>query len=75
MPSAYVLAKDSLQQAQAILSNEVWQDDQVDHLLGLAIARLLELEHQHLEEDFSRAPTMNRVDPHGKVPWFNIHLR
>lgn len=48
MPSAYVLAKDYLQQAQAILSNEVWKDEQVDTLITVAIARLHDLESVHL---------------------------
>lgn len=44
MPSAYLLAKDQIEQARAILANEVWFDPQVDHLFELALYRLQELE-------------------------------
>lgn len=44
MPSAYVLAKDNLEQARAILANEVWHDSEVEYLLELAITRLAALE-------------------------------
>lgn len=44
MPSAYLLAKDQIEQARAILANEVWFDIEVDRLFELAQARLAELE-------------------------------
>ncbi|WP_404406090.1 hypothetical protein [Pelagibacterium halotolerans] len=44
MPSAYILAKDKLEQARAMMANEVWRDDQVDHMLNIAIARLIDLD-------------------------------
>lgn len=44
MPSAYLLAKDQIEQARAILANEVWFDIEVDRLFELAQARLAELD-------------------------------
>lgn len=44
MPSAYILAKDHIQQARAVLSNEVWFDAEMDHLFGVALARLDDLD-------------------------------
>lgn len=44
MPSAYTLAKDQIEQARAILANEVWYDPEVDNLFELALFRLRELE-------------------------------
>lgn len=65
MPSAYVLAKDSLQQAQAILANEVWHDDQIAHLLEQAIARLAELDRVAGDE----RPFSARPDPGARLHW------
>lgn len=48
MPSAFVLAKDNLQQARSILSNEIWFDREVDFLIDLAIARLWQLESDNI---------------------------
>lgn len=44
MPSAYLLAKDQIEQARAILANEVWFDPELDNLFELALFRLGELE-------------------------------
>lgn len=44
MPSAYILAKDQVEQARAILANEVWFDAQLDHLFELALVRLAQLQ-------------------------------
>ncbi len=45
MPSAYLLARDRLEQARAILANEVWFDTRLDDLLKLGLLRLYELEY------------------------------
>lgn len=44
MPSAYILAKDQIEQARAMLANEVWFDPQLDHLFEVALFRLDELQ-------------------------------
>ncbi|WP_196259457.1 hypothetical protein [Pelagibacterium limicola] len=45
MASAYLLAKDKLEQARAILMAEAWFDPEADHLFELAIRRLIELDN------------------------------
>lgn len=40
MPSAYLLAKDHIEQARAMLANEVWFDAEMDRLLDVALNRL-----------------------------------
>ncbi|MCD7059167.1 hypothetical protein [Pelagibacterium xiamenense] len=49
MPSAYILAKDKLEQARALMANEVWQDDQIDRVLDIAIARLIDLDRSLID--------------------------
>lgn len=49
MPSAYTLARDKLEQARALLANEVWRDDQIDRVLDIAIARLIALDASLLD--------------------------
>lgn len=49
MPSAYVLAKDQIEQARAMLSNEVWHDAEIEALLERTIARLIELDRRVYE--------------------------
>lgn len=73
MPSAYVLAKDNLEQARAILSNEVWHDSEVEYLLDLAIARLVALERHivdvvpHPQQGRIPARTMRQRS----MPWLD----
>lgn len=49
MPSAYLLAKDHIEQARAILSSEVWHDDEASHLLDCLADRLVELDSRLLD--------------------------
>lgn len=44
MPSAYILAKDHIEQARAMLANEVWFDAEMDQLLEIALAQLTTLD-------------------------------
>lgn len=49
MPSAYVLAKDHIEQARAMLSSEVWYDEKIESILDQAVARLAELDRRVYE--------------------------
>ena len=49
MPTAYRLAADKVEQAQAILASELWYDQQVTELLGALSARLGELDRKVLD--------------------------
>ncbi|WP_127144833.1 hypothetical protein [Pelagibacterium montanilacus] len=46
MPSAYVLAKDHLEQARAILASDVWHDDELAQIIERAVGRLDDLERR-----------------------------
>lgn len=46
MPTAYVLAKDHIEQARAMLSSEVWYDGEIETILGNAVAKLIELDRR-----------------------------
>ena len=49
MPSAYVLAKDHIEQARAMLSSEVWYDEKIESVLDQAVERLVELDRRVYE--------------------------
>ena len=49
MPSAYLLAKDHVEQARAVLANEVWFDAEIDQLFDVALARLSALDARVFE--------------------------
>lgn len=49
MPTAYVLAKDHIEQARAMLSSEVWYDGEIETILDSAIAKLIELDRRVYE--------------------------
>lgn len=50
MPSAYILAKDHIEQARAMLANEVWFDAEIDHLFDVALARLDTLDEKVFDD-------------------------
>lgn len=73
MPSAYLLARDQIEQARAILANEIWFDIEVDRLFELAQARLAELDRSldvpsepHELLQFPAMPTSPRTR---LMPW------
>jgi len=75
MPSAYLLARDNLEQARAILANDVWFDTKLDQLLDLAVSRLQELDAAIADPkihtlETRRAPTNIR---HSKMPWLGTN--
>ena len=72
MPTAYLLAKDRIEQARAMLANEVWYDAGMDHLLDIALARLDELDAR-LSAD---TPRITPQPPEGSprvslMPWLD----
>lgn len=75
MPSAYLLARDNLEQARAILANDVWFDTKLDHLLDLAVSRLLELDSTMADPKIHTLET--RPVPtnirHRKMPWLDTN--
>jgi hypothetical protein len=72
MPTAYLLAKDRIEQARVMLANEVWYDPGVDRLLGVALARLDEL-NARLSDDMPRtAQTPIEGSPRVRLmPWLD----
>lgn len=75
MPSAYLLAKDHIEQARAMLANEVWFDAEMDHLFEVALARLNELDAKVFDDPVEmptslherpRAPVRTRL-----MPWLD----
>ena len=72
MPSAYLLAKDQIEQARAILANEVWFDAELDHLFVLAQTRLAELERKIDAPVGAAAPVKFPAPPRARLmPWLN----
>lgn len=73
MPSAYLLARDNLEQARAILANDVWFDTRIDHLLDLAISRLLELDATIADPKIHTRETcpVPANIRHRKMPWLD----
>lgn len=71
MPSAYLVARDNIEQVRAILANDAWFDAQVEHLLVLAISRLQELDHMVAltGEPYPGAPS--RDQRRRQMPWLN----
>lgn len=72
MPSAYLLAKDQIEQARAILANEVWFDAELDHLFVLAQTKLAELERAINDPVRADAPLKFPAPPRARLmPWLN----
>ena len=70
MPTAYLLAKDRIEQARAMLANEVWYDAGMDHLLDVALARLDELDAKLAENPTRTPPRQPDVSPRIRLmPW------
>ena len=75
MPSAYTLAKDQIQQARAMLANEVWFDTELDHMFEIALMRLEELdfaldEYQEPARD-AAIPMAPRAPRVRMMPWLD----
>lgn len=66
MPSAYLLARDQIEQARAMLTNEIWYDPETDHLFELALNRLDALDAA-LARETGLAPGATRM-PQGRKP-------
>lgn len=75
MPSAYILAKDHIQQARAVLASEVWFDAEIDRLFAIALARLDTLDAKVFDEPATRPFTpLNRPElpPRSRLmPWLD----
>ncbi|WP_421952862.1 hypothetical protein [Pelagibacterium sp.] len=72
MPTAYLLAKDRIEQARAMLANEVWYDAGMDHLLGIAVARLDELDAELSDDTSKIAPKFSEASPRVRLmPWLD----
>ncbi|HCO54715.1 hypothetical protein V6617_14385 [Pelagibacterium nitratireducens] len=70
MPTAYLLAKDRIEQARAMLANEVWYDAGMDHLLEVALARLDELDARLTEDPPRTPPRQPEGSPRVRLmPW------
>lgn len=75
MPSAYLLAKDHVEQARAIIANEVWYDREVDSLLARTISQLVKLDHKVHEhvppvETHTGMPKVPQ-GPNAILPWLD----
>jgi len=62
MPSAYILAKDHIEQARAMLAGEVWFDSGLDQLFAMALTRLDELDAKVFDDPVVR-PFSTAVRP------------
>ncbi|WMT91466.1 hypothetical protein [Pelagibacterium sp. H642] len=72
MPSAYLLAKDHIEQARAMLANEVWFDPEMDHLFDVALARLNALDAKIYDDNVTPLP--RRPGPRRRarmMPWLD----
>ncbi|HWJ89130.1 MAG TPA: hypothetical protein VNS12_13765 [Pelagibacterium sp.] len=73
MPSAYILAKDRIQQARAMLANDIWFDAVTDHLFEVALARLDELDAGVFDDAGKRPETLRPAMPARVrlMPWLD----
>ncbi|MAN77658.1 hypothetical protein OF122_16310 [Pelagibacterium flavum] len=72
MPTAYLLAKDRIEQARAMLANEVWFDAGMDHLLSVALARLDELDAGLSDDAPKVVPNPSQASPRIRLmPWLD----
>lgn len=75
MPSAYILAKDHIEQARAMLANEVWFDAEMDNLFDVALARLDDLDRKVFDDSVVtplKPPARPDVSPrHRLMPWLD----
>lgn len=67
MPSAYILARDKIEQAKAMLESEIWRDETVSRLATALIARLSELDKQVIENEECQTDAPNRGDWHRMI--------
>ncbi len=67
MPSAYILARDKIEQAKAMLDSEIWRDETVSGLATALIARLSELDKRVIENEGGQTDDLNRDDWHRMV--------
>lgn len=72
MTSAYLHARDMIQQARTILTNDAWFDSEVDRLLDRAIIRLAELDDKRGREVLAPLrPAGSRRIRRGLMPWLD----
>lgn len=67
MPSAYILARDKIEQAKAMLESEIWRDETVSRLATALIARLSELDKRVIENEECHSDDLNRDDWHRMI--------
>lgn len=70
MASVYILAKDKLEQVRAMLSTSAYYDSEADHLVDLAMRRMVELDNL---VSTGLAPDRNRPPhkAHMLMPWLD----
>ncbi|WP_417579895.1 hypothetical protein [Pelagibacterium sp.] len=72
MPTAYLLAKDRIEQARVMLANDVWFDADMDRLLGVAIARLDDLDARLSDDVVIMTPKPSEVSARMRLmPWLD----
>ena len=72
MPSAYLLAKDHVEQARAMLANEVWFDAEIDQLFDAALARLGALDARVFDGPTVRNPRGAHMRRSARLmPWLD----
>lgn len=72
MTSAYLHARDMIEQARAILANEAWFDPDVDRLLDRTMNRLAQLEARaHGGALAPMRPVSTSQLRRGMMPWLD----